>query len=439
VVVIAGELATNFAAGRLGEIGHWVLLVCGGYFAAWGLKDVLTTRWPRLGNRGIARHLFRLPVEGRIYLLIMCVLFIGSLLGRSNPLLLVFSCLAGPFILNGALILTMVQRQSVARRLPPRAMVGEPVAVEITLHNRHRLLPAWVVTVGDRVAGAREVLQPEVLFVHLRARQQQSAYYQVELSRRGVYEFGPVIVRSRFPLGVVERGLQSDLPGQLLVYPRLGHLSTGWLRAVRAAQVMQTQLSVVSPTADVFHRLREYRAGDDIRSIHWPTSARRNELMVREFRELRVPAMTVLLDAWRPARPDEADWRRIETACELAATICLRRIQSSRETPLAFAAHGKEYTEWRGGGRGQRPEELLDQLALLVGAPQSDWRRLLAAHRDGEQPETIRLLISTRAAAIREALVNQPGGHEEVLVMGVDPEELRGVFTSGGQEPGVAP
>ncbi len=96
VGMIAWEVSTRLMQKRLGTPGHLITLGAAGYLVMWGVKECLTTFWPRLGQKSLGRYKFRLPAEGRVFLAMVSVLFIGSLLGRSNSLLLVFCCLIGP-------------------------------------------------------------------------------------------------------------------------------------------------------------------------------------------------------------------------------------------------------------------------------------------------------------------------------------------------------
>ncbi len=61
----------------------------------------------------------------------MIVIFSGSLLGRSNMLMLVFSMMAGPFVVNGWITYSMLKRTAVERVVPERVMAGEPITVEL--------------------------------------------------------------------------------------------------------------------------------------------------------------------------------------------------------------------------------------------------------------------------------------------------------------------
>ena len=407
VGLILAEVYTRFMQRRLELAGHIIGLGAAGYIAIWGIKEVVSTAWPRLRSRRLARYRFRLPMEGRVFLIMISVLFIGSLLGRSNSLLLVFCCLTGPFVINGFLIFAMLQRLTVTRDAPLRMMAGECVAVEVQLANRKRVLPTWMMSVRDRAETVSEVIEPEVLFVHVPRKGRQVSAYQLSLAVRGRAMLGPVEVHSRFPLGIVDRGLQFDLPAQILVYPRIGRLTHSWRRLTETSHTSSQSTRQSSHAADTFHTMREYHSGDDPRTIHWRTSARRNELMVREFRDQRDTPVVLLLDGWRPAGGKDRD-DLTELAISFAATVCVHQLHASRDAPVALAAAGRSWMEWNEISQRQPIEDLLDGLALLETSPNADWKRLVEfAMRIADRRHTT-LLLTPRPDVIQRELAELP-------------------------------
>ena len=107
--------------------GHFAVGIA---LMVWGLKTAVfakrtppeTPKW----NRWNPYHA-NFTREGLVYLAIMMTVFVGALLGRSNLLLLVFGLLAGPFVVNGYVTLTMLQKILLRRLVPKRVMVGEPL------------------------------------------------------------------------------------------------------------------------------------------------------------------------------------------------------------------------------------------------------------------------------------------------------------------------
>lgn len=431
LAIAAFELRYGLLLRRLGMGGRVVVLVCATGFSVWGLKELIANWWPALGRRGFARHRAGWPVEGRVYLVITVVVFVGALLGRSNPLLLVFAMLAGPYIVNAWISFLSLKGVTVVRTAPRRVMAGEPTSVEVCLGNNKRWLSAWGVILRDTISDHFERLEAEVLVPRVPPRAERRAHYSLRLMHRGRYQLGPLRINTRFPLGLVERGLTVAGTDTILVYPRIGRLTASWSQQLLMATELVPDMAPRSgPFNDEYHQLREYRRGDDPRAIHWPTSARRNELMVREFRESRDRHLVVLLDAWMAERGAVDDRERTELAISLAATVCVHHLRNSRESQVFFSAAAAVPVHWDSGGGGV--ETLLDELALLRPWSGTDLSPLMGALPAARGLRARTLLISTRAAAASEWLARQQqagaesrwGGGDAIHVVGADREKL---------------
>jgi uncharacterized protein (DUF58 family) len=427
----AGHESTDhdFTSRRAVSLSGFLLLLCGGglllvqwkftrlflnwsyssrllFFAIsvslvfWGVNEILNGfRFGPANRRGLrlTRHRVMFPREGMLYCLIMSVMFVGSLLGRSNMLMLVFAMMIGPFVLNGGIVFAMLKRTTVGRRVPKRAMAGEMVSVEIALENRKRWLSSRLMAVHDQVENARERLIAAVLFVRVPPREQRSTSYQLRLMQRGKYTFGPIYLSSRFPLGFGERGMIFNVRDEILVYPRIGKLTSKWKRELLAAtELVQKREIRKGSFDDEFHRIREYRPGDNPGAIHWRTSARRNELMVREFHPSRDRDLAVLLELWLPERPAAADLARVELAVSLAATICVAQVRETRDAELRVLACGAKLEECACQSGPAGMEALLDTLAVVEAGTAPGVEAMFQAWALGRSAHSRTVFITTR-------------------------------------------
>ncbi len=164
---------------------------------------------------------------------------------------------------------------------------------------------------------------------------------EVTLPRRGRYTWGGVWASSGYPFGLIERRRLLVAEETVTVLPYLGWLHRGrFLRHLRSSAVhpRQSQLRrkpLPHPAAQAeFHGLRAYRSSDSPRLIHWRTSARRGELMVREFEDEPSDNLLLVVDPALPAPvspsnkgKDEGDDRasmreQFEEMISLIASIC---------------------------------------------------------------------------------------------------------------------
>jgi uncharacterized protein (DUF58 family) len=232
-------------------------------------------------------------------------------------------------------------------------------------------MSCWLMSVRDTIENNEEQLEPSLLFARVPAGERQSGHYQARLNRRGRYRLGPARLTARFPLGIVERGHMYALPGEILVYPRLGRLSSRWMREhFLASDLVERRELRQGAFDDEFHRIREYRWGDNPRAIHWRSSARHNALMIREYHQSRDLNLVVMVDLWLPARPEPQDRERMELALCVAATMCVSHMKESRDSTLHVALAGKQLARWNGESRMSNVDPLMDLFATAEGTPQ---------------------------------------------------------------------
>jgi uncharacterized protein (DUF58 family) len=337
--------------------------------------------------------------------------------------------------MNGWFTFTALQRLSVQREHPPRVMSGEPFTVSITLQNRRGWMSVWLMIVEDLIIGGSTELKPHVVFVRLPPKSSQRGHYQAILDERGRYELGPITINSRFPLGLVERGIGVLAKSELLVYPRVGRMRPQWKRRLMHSTELVSQVKP-QPGAfnDEMHRIREYRIGDDPRTIHWPTTARKNELMVREFRESRDRDLLLVVDAWLPPGVGGNLRDDLERGLRMAATICLEQLRTSRESSLIARLAGEDIFDWRGDTGHAQVDDLLDGFARLrpVGSRPPG---MLLQGLDQNQTRGRVVIISPRTGMIRQHLGSVAAGGAEgslalsdVTVLGMGLNETTLVF-----------
>jgi uncharacterized protein (DUF58 family) len=149
-----------------------------------------------------------------------------------------------------------------------------------------------------------------------------------------------------------------------------------------------------------FHGLRAFRSGDSPHWIHWRTSARRGELMVREFEDTPIDNLVLIIDPFCP--PPLADCPVLEEAISLAATICWEWCrQTGDRFVLAVAGDDPAVIDgFTGRDLGVR---MLECLALQTGTSNTDSARLVDRLKP-VLPHAPILLVSTRANGLADDL-----------------------------------
>ncbi|HLS62298.1 MAG TPA: DUF58 domain-containing protein [Ruania sp.] len=182
--------------------------------------------------------------------------------------------------------------------------------------------------------------------------------FAIPTERRGVLLVGPVRSVRGDPFGLIRRAVQWTEPEDLYVHPRtirLGSSSAGFLHD------LEGQVSREVTNADLsFHALREYVPGDDRRYVHWRSSARVGELMVRQFEETR---RTHLVTALSVNDRDYGDPDEFELAISAVGSLGLHTLGT--ESELTALTQRREIITL-----GPRP--LLDDLTRLESRKMSE-------------------------------------------------------------------
>ncbi|NNF65406.1 MAG: DUF58 domain-containing protein [Acidimicrobiia bacterium] len=194
---------------------------------------------------------------------------------------------------------------SITRTLaPPTINDGGRVLVDVhldaTRRIRHVIVEDEVTTLGAARFIADRVQPGDTL----------AGRYEVMCRPRGLYRVGPANVTVRDPLGLTEAGGPVGVASELVVYPALEELDG--LPAVRGQDpTVRTARANHSHTGgEDFFTLREYQQGDDIRHVHWPSSARRDVLMIKQLEMPWQSRGLILFDTRREVYPSDDDFER---------------------------------------------------------------------------------------------------------------------------------
>jgi uncharacterized protein (DUF58 family) len=354
---------------------------------------------PRIG--------LRLPREGWLWLVIAGFMLITGLLKGIN-LLALFGCLMlALWGLNFFLAGRRLRHLRGQRWINGPVFAGTPfaVTVEVTNSGRTAFPGLCVEDNGGRLSWFTPLLQ---------SHQTQPFVQDVVLPQRGAYAWGALTAVSGYPFGLLQRRLVLVPPVQVVVLPRLGMLHRGQLRGVlppvglAEGRTPHAAHRHAGARAE-FHGLRAFRSGDSPRWIHWRTTARCGELMVREFEDVPMNNLVVVLAAGnselgtgsQPEQPLAAQvgatgWgkrvlafgatrkhpltpnpspppvrgEKTEDAVSLAATICWEWCRQGGDR-LVLAADGAKPIVLDGLTGRDHALRLLEALALWNGAPVS--------------------------------------------------------------------
>ncbi|MGM0817767.1 MAG: DUF58 domain-containing protein [Actinomycetota bacterium] len=225
------------------------------------------------------------------------------------------------------------------RVAPERLEPDEPFEVAIDLRNDGRLplgtllaedaCPPALATLRSGVAAA-----PRALLSGLPPRATRTASYEALPPGRGRWRIGPLSIAVRDPFGLAEQRRRYEATSTVLVWPRLVDLPSGRLPGTSLGGGAAERRRLLD-VGDEFHTMREYHPGDDLRRVHWPSTARRAKLMVRQHEQPWAAQATVVLDtrARQGGPPGRAAFERGVSA---AASACVHLERRGYEVRLVL-------------------------------------------------------------------------------------------------------
>lgn len=205
------------------------------------------------------------------------------------------------------------------RRLSARrAFPGSRVQVEIEVRNEAESGTSPLL-LEDRVPPP---LGPPARMVvpGVPARGHQAVTYELTPRRRGRYLLGPLTVQVGDPFDLVRRRVEFEERHDLVVYPEIELLEAAQM-ASPIGGAGESSSRQLFRTGEEFYTMRHYEIGDDLRRIHWPSTARSGELMIRQDESARRAAAVVFLDTRRTAtgRVREGFERAVSAAASIGA------------------------------------------------------------------------------------------------------------------------
>ena len=347
--------------------------------------------------------------EGLIYFFFWVCLLLAGLFQQINLILLVAGLAAGPMVGSILSSASMLRKLRVSRRVPSYVFSGEPLSIDYTLDNDRRWSAALALilnddmTPADRSLSGPSSLLPEAFFPRVAGQSRARVRWQGVAPRRGKYQFRTIELVTRSPFGLLERRVSIADPAQLTVYPRIGQLSRRWQQIHReASETRRGTRHDLSTQQQEYHGLRDYRPGDSPRWIHWRTSARLGQPMVKEFEQQHEQDLAILIDPWLPRTKVSAEQREaLEEAVRFAATVCFETCRHPGRRMLLG---------WSGSTPGVRQgpasvkllHELLEQLATLRPSPEASLSALLDVVPASTLRESFLIVVSTRPLNLLE-------------------------------------
>jgi uncharacterized protein (DUF58 family) len=294
--------------------------------------------------------------EGLYYLAVLAFIVGGAVLRNVNLLVVLAGMMVAPLVLNWRLVMATLRGADVFRRLPSPIFAGEPFTVELVVTNRRRWLSLWLLRVEDRLerispgdsfgsveqhslSSVSQALaplfaaldrwsttdpsfHPESVVAEAAGQTTSTVTYRATIPRRGHYRFGPLTLSTAYPLGLVRGHVVFPDCEDVVVLPRIGHLTRRFAELTEADPVGDQRRHPQRGVAEGdYYGLRPWQTGDSQRWIHWRTTAKLGAPTVKQFERQQSRDVAVLLDPWLPLFITEEDIGQLEVAVSVTATI----------------------------------------------------------------------------------------------------------------------
>jgi len=252
--------------------------------------------------------------------LAVALLVVGRILGTLE-LMLLGATIGALVLITVAFIALSRLRISVDRELhPPRVHAGSPSRVDLRVENQGtRRSP--VLGLRDAVSGTRGA---NLLVGPLDPGGVVRAAYRLPTEKRGILEIGPLTVTMADPFGLTEVTMDASGVSELTVYPHVDDIVPIPQTTGNDPMSGAEHPNALGRSGEDFYALRPYVVGDDLRRVHWPSTARHDELMVRQDELPWQGRASVLVDV-RAATNTEASLELVISAAASIVTASAKR------------------------------------------------------------------------------------------------------------------
>lgn len=326
-------------------------------------------------------------------------------------------------LLSGSMFVINRRRQRLTttrRVVPHRIHAGNPARIEITITNQSNTTSEPIHYVEHLTAELGGLRRFGVAPVETSGRREISV--EILAERRGRYRIGPAEIWFSDAFGLTRKRLDPIAPTELIVYPALEDLESS---PPRLETIGGDQARSIAPaqTGGEFFAIREYQWGDDLRKIHWASTARIGKPMIRQEELLTETGTTVVVDdSITTLPPGPAGQPAFDRITSSAATV-LRHFQRR-----GFAVGLMMGSDARAGKMppspakgGEHLHSLMERLATAGPVQDADPAEALVALRTSRKSHGVIVLITCDLSVGLDSFDRAGVGHRAERILVVHP------------------
>lgn len=304
------------------------------------------------------------------------------------------------YALGGLVLLSYVWTRNAARSLALRRRlrghqitVGDEVQEDFELVNTSRL-PILLVEVDDHSelpgyqASVAESLGP---------RQRKRWISRGLAERRGLYGLGPTDLRVGDPFGIFSSERRIDVRTTIVVYPPISIMADVAIPAGSMVGTSRSSIRTHQVTSDA-GGIREFQPGDPLKRIHWLSSARRSQLLVKEFDLEPTANLWIALDLHRDVQAGHGDESTEEYGVKIVSSLAHQFVRDNKAVGfVALSRQGRHLIEPQKGLK--QLWRILETLAVIQATGTAPFHEFLSASSAGLGRGTSLVAITPSADA----------------------------------------
>ncbi len=238
--------------------------------------------------------------EGRILVFLSVGVGFAAINTGNNLLYLLLGWMMSFIIASGVLSEATLKKLVVERRPPPKIFAAEPFLMEVVIKNEKPKRASYSIEVED-LQGTTPI-DKRCYFLKIPEGKSQRTSYRHTFVRRGSYTLSGYRLATKFPFALFRKSRDVEAPLEVLVYPARVSVPRPPPRSATRGDATADRMG----RRGEFFGLREHRAGDDRRDVHWKSSARSGRLLVREYEDELARRLVIAVDNSLPRDVREA-------------------------------------------------------------------------------------------------------------------------------------
>jgi len=289
------------------------------------------------------------------------------LLLRSESLTIGFGCCISALLMAGIVSVPYRPRLRMTRRIRAYPTAGSVFQYQVEVENVGKRIARQIVVEERGLPPELRSVGPPPQISHLQPGERVTVNLRLSCRRRGAYDLEQLQGASLMPAGLVKSGKKMPQADRLIVLPRVTNVED--FELVHGSNYQPGGIAVASSVGESpeFLGTRDWRQGDRVRDIHWPSTARVGRLIAREYRNEYFVRLAVVLDVETRSVRDE---KLLDGAISLTAGIT--SALSRMDYIVDIFAAGDQIYQFQTGRALSSFENILELLACLESCRRMD-------------------------------------------------------------------